>query len=225
MPVIAARTGVATFLRAKQVLKIINTHGSQVVDTWAFINPSSRPHSQDKSGYPVEFMSMSNSRQSLGMLRPCIGSTMVSNRRLPVLTFKNDTSPGIHDTLISPCSIYRYHQIGRNEEYHDNCSDNLHLALEGLLPQITNDIDGLNLSKLLAGLKGFTPDPLNLFMNVAWQDGIAGNIQISAPKSSPGDYVELEAERDMIVAMSACPNDKTLTNGGTTVDAHYEILD
>lgn len=224
MPLIPARTGIATFVRARQTLKVINTHGNQVVDTWAFVSPGSRPDPQDKSGFPLEYMSMSHTRQALSAMRPSIGSTLVTNRREPVLTLTKDTSPGIHDTLISACNIYRYHQHSGSSEYHENCSDNLHLALEGLLPQITNDVDGINLSKLLAALK-FTPDPLNLFMNVQWQDGLAGNLKILAPKSSPGEYVELEAECDVVVVMSACPNDITSTNGGKPVDAEYQILD
>src|ERR1700692_992744 len=46
-----AKQGRGVFLRKGQVLMVINTHGSQVVDTWAF-------NSTDLS----EFMSMEHSR-------------------------------------------------------------------------------------------------------------------------------------------------------------------
>lgn len=222
MPLIPARSGVAAFLRARQSIKVINTHGNRVVDTWAFISPASRPHSNDKSAFPVEYMSMSHTRTAINSLRPSIGATFVSNRRQPVLTLTTDTSPGIHDMLTAACDYQVVARTKANEEYHENCSDNLHSALEGLLPQISNDIDGLNVSKLLAGLRGFTPDPLNLFMNVPWQDGLAGNLQHRASKASPGNYVELQAARDMVVVLTGCPLN---VDGAEPLDAHYEIVD
>ena len=109
--------------------------------------------------------------------------------------------------------------------YHENCSDNLHIALQQALASATNDIDGLNLSKIVAGLKGHTPDPLNLFMNIPWRDDKVGKIDWEAPRSKPGDYVELEAQRDLIIAMSACPQDIVNINGKDPTEAHFEVLD
>ena len=99
---IPARSGVATFLRSSQRLRVINTHGHQIVDTWAFVSPSdrsSRPHSMDKTQVPVEFMNMSHSRAAMNAVRPSVGSMFVSNRRKPILELVKDTSPGIHDTV------------------------------------------------------------------------------------------------------------------------------
>lgn len=100
--VIPARSGVATFVNAAQRLRIRNTHGHQVVDTWAFVLPSdrsTRPHPNDRSAAPVEFMSMSRSRVVMNALRPSVGSMLVSNRYKPVLKLVEDTSPGVHDTV------------------------------------------------------------------------------------------------------------------------------
>ena len=141
-----------------------------------------------------------------------------------------DTSPGVHDMLISACDLYRYHQlipalrdIGG---YHENCSDNLHNSLEQALSKVTNDIDGINIAKLLAGLRRYTPDPLNLFMNIPWKDPAAqGEIAWEAPVSKRGDYVELQALRDLVIAFSACPQDVVGINGGGPVDAEFEVLD
>ena len=36
---IAARNGSAARMRAGQVVRVVNTHGSQVVDFWAFNDP------------------------------------------------------------------------------------------------------------------------------------------------------------------------------------------
>ena len=70
-----ARQGKAVRLAARQSVKLINTHGSQVVDTWAF-----------KAVDLSEFMSMEHSRVALGRISPSVGDSMVSNRREPILT-------------------------------------------------------------------------------------------------------------------------------------------
>lgn len=45
---IPARHGVATFVPAGQTIKIVNTSGSQVVDTWAFALPKPTPKTGEK---------------------------------------------------------------------------------------------------------------------------------------------------------------------------------
>lgn len=216
-----ARCGVAVAVSRGQTLRIVNTHGHQVVDTWAFVAPSNlsdKPSQQDRSAFPVEYMSMCHNRAALNALRPTVGSTLVSNRRRPVMTLTTDTSPGVHDTLIAACDIYRYQGLIPDLEssggYHDNCSDNLHAALQRL-PEGKQIEDKLG---------GWTPDPLNLFMNIPWDDGEHGGITWEAPVSQPGDLVELRAERDLVVVMSACPQDVIIINGGQPVDVHYEVI-
>ncbi len=58
---IPARNGKAAFVSRGQSVKLINTHGSQVVDTWAFARHDLK-----------EFMSMEHTR-----------ATLVKSRRLP----------------------------------------------------------------------------------------------------------------------------------------------
>lgn len=136
---IPARRGVAVRAAAGQEVTVINTHGEQVVDTWAF--------AQADLG---EFMSMEHSRAATLHLRPQPGDTLVSNRRRPMLTVLKDTSGGVHDTLIAACDRYRYAQLGA-AGHHDNCTDNLAQALAAL------------------GLAAHVnPSPLNLFMNIPW---------------------------------------------------------
>ena len=113
---IPARKGKAAFVAQGQLVKVINTHGQQVVDTWAF--------RQDDM---AEFMSMEHSRTAIGRTMPVLGQSMVTNRRRPILTPVEDTSGGIHDTLLAACDRYRYELLGCIE-YHDNCTDNLAAA-------------------------------------------------------------------------------------------------
>src|SRR5207302_9952400 len=89
---IPARKGRAVRLRKGQRVKVINTRGQQVVDTWAFNAEDMR-----------EFMSMEHSRVALGHIIPAIGEALVTNLRPPIRTFVEDTSGGIHDTLFAAC--------------------------------------------------------------------------------------------------------------------------
>ena len=136
---IPARKGKAARLAAGQTVKVINTPGSQVVDTWAFVYDDM-----------TEFMSMEHSRAYMNRLTPKIGDTLVTNHRRPILMLVEDTSGEVHDTLIAACDRWRYEGLGV-EGFHDSCEDNLHAALEEI------------------GLKSAeTPSPLNLFMNIPW---------------------------------------------------------
>jgi uncharacterized protein YcgI (DUF1989 family) len=160
---IPARKGKAAFLDKGQRIKVINTHGQQVIDTWAFNRADL-----------TEFMSMEHSRTALSRIMARVGDSMVTNRRRPILALTEDTSPGIHDTLLAACDRYRYELLGC-AEYHDNCTDNLAAALAEL------------------GLKPpETPSPWNLFMNIPVSSD--GNLSFEPPLSKAGDYVVLRAE-------------------------------
>ena len=184
---IPARRGKAAFVSAGQIVTVINTHGEQVVDTWAF--------NRADLG---EFMSNQHTRARSLHLVPKPGEVLRTNKRRPILTMTEDTSGGIHDTLIAACDRYRYAFLGV-ESHHDNCTDNLFAGMAelGLVPTEV-------------------PSPLNLFMNIA-----------APPRPVPGGYVRLRAEMDLVIAFSACPQDILPINGkaGKPVEAHFTIAD
>ena len=192
---IPARRGKAAFLAEGQQVRVVNTHGQQVVDTWAF-----------RRDDMAEFMSMEHSRTAIGRVMPVLGQSMVTNHRRPILTLVEDTSGGIHDTLLAACDRYRYELLGCTE-YHDNCTDNLAAALAelGLTPPET-------------------PSPWNLFMNIPV--GPDGSLSFEPPVSSPGSYVLLRAEMDCVMAFSACPQDIVPINGVDCVptEAHFQVV-
>ena len=191
---IPARKGKAAHLKEGQIIKIINTHGHQVVDTWVF-NASNLN----------EFSSNEHMRVKLSNIFPKLGEPLYTNKRRPIALLEEDTSPGIHDTLMAACDIYRYQQLG-STEYHENCSDNLHAAMEKLGIKIPN-----------------TPAPLNLWMNIPVNEG--GNCGWEPPVSKPGDFVTFRVVMDCIFAMSACPQDLVPINAGNPVEAHFQVLD
>ena len=191
---IPARRGKAARVREGQVVKVINTRGQQVVDTWAF-------NAQDIT----EFMSMEHSRAAMQKIVPEVGDTLVTNRRRPILQVVEDTTPGVHDTLIAACDVYRYQQLGC-EGYHDNCADNLAAGLRELgesAPEI--------------------PSPLNLFMNIPVTEG--GRIAFRPPVCSAGQHIAFRAKMDLIIAFSACPQDIIPINGEarTPTEAHFTV--
>lgn len=193
--ILPARSGRAVRLTRGQALKIVNTHGQQVVDTWAF-------NAADLG----EFMSMEHLRQVLDRIVPRAGDPLATNQRRPILTLLEDTSPGVHDTLLAACDIWRYRNLGC-AGYHANCRDNLFAGMAEL---------GLTPPEC--------PSPLNLWMNTPVVDG--GRIDWRAPVSRPGDHVVLRAELDCIVAMSACPQDLVPINGVglNPTEAHFLVL-
>ncbi len=189
---VPARKGKAARLAKGETVKLINTHGQQVVDTWAF-------SAQDLG----EFMSMEHSRMAIWKGVPQVGDTLVTNKRRPILTLVEDTTPGVHDMLLSACDRYRYEILG-HVGFHDSCTDNLwnSLAAIGLKPTET-------------------PCPFNVFQNSPLLPD--GRIEIRPPASKPGQYVVLKAEMDIIVVFSACPQDIAPTNAGAPVEVHFTI--
>jgi len=192
---VPARRGRAARLNAGQAIKIVNTHGSQVVDFWAF-------SAEDLT----EFLSMEHLRATLQRILPHAGDALVTNRRRTILQFEEDTSPGMHDTLMAACDVYRYALLGCTA-YHDNCTDNLHAALRQI---------GLAAPEC--------PAPLNLWMNIPV--GQSGRTEWGEPLSKPGDYVVLRAAMNCIAVMSTCPQDILPINGAacTPAEVHYRIL-
>jgi uncharacterized protein len=189
---IPPREGRAVRVPAGAVLVIENTHGAQVCDFWAF-----------DAADPGCFLSLEHTRPSIGHVIPQAGDTLVDNRREPLIDFLTDTSPGVHDTLVAACDHPRYVKLGA-KGYHDNCQDNLRLAL------------------LAIGLRAReVPSPFNLWMNTP--AGPDGRISWLPPVSKPGDVVRLKALRDLVAVMSACPQDMLPINAMNPEEVHFWI--
>lgn len=169
-------------LSKNQQITVINTQGTQVVDMWALV-----PAGDD------EYMSMAHTHVHTARLVPRVGDALWSNRRRKLLMLVEDTSPGVHDTLLAACDVDRYRLLG-HRGFHRNCSDNFRQALATLgMPR--HDV----------------PDPFNLFQNTPWQaDGELG-AEPGAAKS--GERITFEALHDLVVVLSACPMDLNPING------------
>ncbi len=137
--IIPARRGKAVVVDKGQSIRIINTYGSQVVDTWIF-------NLYDLS----EFQSNEHTRATLLKMQFEPGDFIYTNFRRPIALVEEDTSPGVHDMLMAACDHYRYQLLGCTE-YHDNCTDNLANGMKEI---------GYEVSE--------TPCPINVFMHIPW---------------------------------------------------------
>jgi uncharacterized protein YcgI (DUF1989 family) len=185
---IPARCGMAVRVNAGEVLTITNPAGYQVCDFWIF-------NADDLQ----EYSSMEHLHTSLLSIFPKVGDGVTSNLRRSLMTITEDTSPGVHDTVIANCDHARYQQLGVGH-YHDNCADNLRQALIAI---------GLRAPAI--------PAPFNLWMNVPVQPD--GSLSFEPPVSKPGDYMRFRADMNVIAVMSACPQDVTPVNGEGTSPA------
>ncbi|KAJ4310246.1 hypothetical protein N0V94_008537 [Neodidymelliopsis sp. IMI 364377] len=244
---VPARRGAATIVRAHQKIKIVNTHGNQVVDTWVFALPStsigttssrleaplypatigssSYSSASNRAAAAPEYMSMSHCRAKLLKLTPEVGDVLVSQKRAPLVKMVEDASLGVHDTLIAACDRWRYSELGV-EEYHESCTDNCWDALTALASDLGDSEEGDILQGLQARMGGRVPDPFNLFMNIPVTqegEGAKRGVSFEGPLTTSGDYVVFEALRDVVIVMSACPQDVLDINGKKPVDAHFEV--
>ena len=157
------------------LIRIINSEGNQVVDTWAF-----------NSSSPSEFLSMAHSRSALYRLFFEPGDTLVSNLFQPILTIIKDTSPGCHDTLHAACSAESNRHYGAEHQY-PNCQDNLKTIMQSRALPLQ-----------------ITPCPWNLFERaIVLPDG---TLKDEPSLAATGDYLELNAEVDLVLVCSACPS-------------------
>ncbi len=153
---------------------------------------------------PGEWISPVHMRASLSSLRLREGDGLYSNRRRPLMTLMRDTV-GIHDFFFPSCDYWRY-KVDFESEDHPNCHDNL-----------------LNALRTEIECPPILPDPINWFMNNVMNAN--GDYEITAPLSKPGDYVELKALEDLVVAVSTCSQDYVPVNGMKVTRLRMEIFD
>jgi uncharacterized protein YcgI (DUF1989 family) len=112
------------------------------------------------------------------------GHALYSNRSRRMFTIVADTV-GRHDFLYTPCSRETFTLIYKHQGAHPSCLDNLarSLASFGIVPDAI-------------------PTTFNIFMNV--EVAPDGRVSVRPPRSKPGDYIELRAEMDLVVGLTAC---------------------
>jgi uncharacterized protein len=138
---IAGGESAAVALNAGQGVRLVNTHGTQTVDTWCLAATDA-----------THYLSVEHTRRMLSHLFPKEGDSLYSNRRNELLKLERDTSRCKHDMLLACCDPWLYAFYGCSPG-HRNCRDNYFAALARLelRPEIV-------------------PNPINFWMNVPVDD-------------------------------------------------------
>ena len=173
------QTGIGLRLEAGQILRVIDPVGEQVSDVVAFA-------ADDKS----EWLSSGRSLDYNNTIYLTSGHVLYSNRSNPMFTILEDRV-GRHDFLLTPCSPETFEILYEGQEgYHPSCFENLAKNLEPF------------------GIAGDDiPTTFNVFMNVGIKP--SGELEIGPPLSGPGDFVDLRAEMDLVVGVTACSAEKS----------------
>lgn len=132
------------------------------------------------------------------------GDKLYSNKRTPLMEIVEDTV-GKHDMVVPCCDPERFTRDYKVE--HRSCQDNL---IEGL------DLLGIKIDRLKL------PEAVNIFMNnIVGEDG---SITTYEPEHPAGSYIEFEALEDLIVVVSACPQDLSPCNAYNPTPMELVIL-
>lgn len=188
---IAPRTGVAFTLDVGDILHVIDPEGSQVSDLVAFARDD-----------VLEAISNGRTFDYEETIRLTAGHRLWSNRSNPLLEIVAD-SVGLHDFLLTPCSVDTFRHFYPDKPPHRGCFGNL---VEALAPfGITADA---------------IPCAFNLFMNVA-VDSAQGGLRVLPPISKAGDHIGLRALTRLVVGLTACS--AYASNGGSFKPIDYRI--
>jgi uncharacterized protein YcgI (DUF1989 family) len=171
---IAPRTGTAFRVSKGQTLRIVDPCGEQVADLICF-NSSDR----------LETLSPGRTFDYLEKLLLTTGDALYSTASKVMFRIVRD-DVGRHDLLLTPCNADTFRLIYGHQHPHRGCQGNLQEALArfGIEPHEV----------------GAT---FNVFMNVTIEAGTS-RICVKPPLSRAGDMLELMAEMDMIVGLTAC---------------------
>jgi uncharacterized protein YcgI (DUF1989 family) len=189
---IERQSGTAVILPQGATLRLIDPFGEQVADVYAVAN-----------GDPTHTLSSGRSLDYAERIWLTEGDLLYSNRSVPMLRIGRDTV-GRHDFLLTPCSQETFDLLYPDwEGYHPSCFENLckALAAHGVTPELI----------------GTT---FNAFMNVVVT--AEGRLDIRPPLSKPGDFVELHAEMDLVVGLTACSAE--MSNNGTLKPIDFEVV-
>ena len=168
------QTGLGLRLGRGQVLRVIDPEGEQVSDVVAFANDD-----------PSERLSSGRSLDYNNTIFLTTDHVLYSNRSSPMFTILEDRV-GKHDFLLTPCSPETFELLYDDHQgYHPSCFENLAMNLKRF--GIADDD---------------IPTTFNAFMNVDVLP--SGELEIGPPLSKPGDFVDLRAEMDLIVGVTAC---------------------
>jgi len=175
--VVESGCGFSRVIRRGQTLRIVDLEGNQAVDTLFF-----------DAHDPTDRYSAVDTIREQGNIYLTTGTRLFSSEGNVLLTIVADTC-GRHDTLGGACAAESNQVRYALEKKHmHNCRDTFLLEIQTHLEPLT---------------KRDIPANINFFMNVPVTP--AGELTFADGVSGPGRYVEMRAERDVLVLISNCP--------------------
>jgi uncharacterized protein len=174
---VPAGEGFAHELLTGEVLRIVDLHGNQAVDTLLF----------DAGDYANRYSAVDTLREQGGVYLE-LGSRLLALDGEPLVTIVADTC-GRHDTLGGACS-----QESNVVRYGEHTRD-MHACRNTFLAEALAWGRGLDKRDLGANVNFFMNVPLTPSGGLDFVDGV----------SAPGKYVELRADRSTLLLISNCP--------------------
>ena len=172
--IIPPRSGTAFVLKRGERLTVTDIQGEQVSDL-VFFNRHDT----------AEYLSSGRTIDYAETIFLSTGHRFYSNRSNVMFNICEDTV-GRHDFLLTPCSAETFRIIYGHQTPHHGCFGNIANALQPY---------------------GIKPDQIpvsfNIFMHVTI-DGNSGKIAVLPPTSKSGDHITIQAEMDLVVALTAC---------------------
>ena len=164
-----------------QIFRIVDLEGNQAVDTLFF-----------NAHHAVERYSATHTIRAQNNLYLTTGSKLCSNLGNVMLTIIADTC-GRHDTLGGACAAESNTVRYALEKFP------MHSCRDNFLHALAHDpaCEHLGMSKR------DIPSNINFFMNVPVTE--EGGLEFVDGISAPGKYVEMQAEMDVLVLISNCP--------------------
>lgn len=188
---IPPRSGVAFKMVRGQSLTVIDPLGAQVADLLAYNADDIR-----------EVISSGRTLDYAETIRLTTGSRLFSNRSNLMLQIVDDTV-GVHDFLLTPCSVDTFRHFYPDKPLHRGCFGNL---ADALAPY------GVESDQI--------PIAFNCFMNVP-VDGATGKLSVLKPVSRAGDHIRFIAEMDLVIGLTACA--AYASNGGEFKPIDYMV--
>jgi len=144
-----------------------------------------------RPGDPGEYLSPAHTLSCLVKLMPEVGDVLFSNLRTPLLRITRD-DVGTHDMIVPCCDPQRYSRDYGLDD-HPSCL----ASLETALAEHGSDFPAPGESAW------------NVFMNNRHEDG---RIVTYEPEHGAGAAIDLDVLEDLVVALSACPQDLSPCN-------------
>ncbi|MGJ5011756.1 urea amidolyase associated protein UAAP2 [Bradyrhizobium oligotrophicum] len=180
-------------LNKGQTLRIIDSEGEQAVDALMYVADDT-----------AERYSAQDTLRVQGSAYLELGTRLISNRGRVMARITADTC-GRHDTSAGCCSCESNAvRFGEATRYQHACRENFILELSR---------HGLTKRDIVSNL--------NFFMNVPIEP--SGNFTVLDGPSSPGNFVDVTAEMDVLFVISNCPQVNNPCNGFDPTSIRVEI--